>query len=48
MRIKYPLIEDMWHLLGFAAIVAFLLFDPLGIISANAVAQGMKCFRELL
>lgn len=39
MKIKYPLIEDMWHLLGFVAIVSVLLFDPLGIISANAVAQ---------
>jgi len=39
MKIKYPLIEDMWHLLVFAAIVSVLLFDPLGIISGNAVAQ---------
>ncbi len=38
MKIEYPLIEDMWHLLVFAAIVSVLLFDPLGIISANAVA----------
>ena len=41
MKIEYPLIEDMWHLLGFAAIVLFLLFDPLGIISANAVAESL-------
>ena len=39
MKIENPLIEHMWCLLGFVAIVSFLLFDPLGIIPANALAQ---------
>ena len=38
MKIEY-LIEDILRLLSFVIIVAFLLFDPLGIIPAQVIAQ---------
>jgi hypothetical protein len=40
MKIEYSLMEDMWRLFGFLALVLFLLFDPLGIIPADVLAQG--------
>ncbi len=40
MKIENPLLEDGLRLLGFVAIVSFLMLDPLGIIAANAWATA--------
>ncbi len=40
MKIENPLLEDGLRLLGFVAIVSFLMLDPLGIIAAKALAQA--------
>lgn len=39
MLIKTPLIEDTLRVLGFLAIVGFLLVDPLGIITGDVLAD---------
>lgn len=39
MKIENPLFEDGLRLLAFLAIVSFLMFDPLGIIAADALAE---------
>lgn len=41
MKIEKPLLEDGLRLLGFVAIVSFLMFDPLGIIAAERPQRKM-------